>query len=407
MRKRILTLLCAAVLLATGCSSASSGKTGSLQKSKGFVSESSAETAVSSASVEETASSSETEEVEEAASSSASESADASLYTFQLESLAFQVPQDFWGDPTEGGDTLTFFYHYENDDADMAMLQFQSEDGQGLTADEFKDMKDDITEGYLEGMQTSDSVSDTDASEVVDAEVGGLPGVSFTAKASYSNVPLDAEVYIVIDESSDKLLAVAYFKTSGISSETDDAFQNIIDTALPADQVIVSAPTPSEDSSSGSSDESASSGSSSAGTNNDKAAALKDAEEALQYSDYSYDSLIDFLEYDGFTHEAAVYAADSVDADWKEEALSSANDYLKYSSMSESGLKDQLEFEKYTDDEVSYAMDHVDADWNAEALEDLKKWKDYDSTMSDDEIRDMLEIDGFTSDEISYAFDHQ
>lgn len=400
MKKRILSLICAAALLTAGCGSASSGKTGSIQKTNPFKEASSASTSV------ETAASSSSESTA-SASSEASQSSDetSSLYTFQLETLAFQVPQDFWGDPTEGGDSLTFFYHYENDESDMAMLQFQSEDGQGMSADEFRGMKDDIAEGYLEGMETSDSISDTDTSEVVDAELGGLPGVYFTAKASYSNVPLDAEVYIVIDESEDKLLAVAYFKTSGISSETDDAFQNIIDTAVPADQVTVSAP--SEESSSSSSDESAASGSSSAGTNNDKDAALKEAEESLQYSDFSHDGLVDYLEYDGFTHEAAVYAADNVEVDWNEEALNSANDYINYSPMSESGLKGQLEFEKYTDDEVNYAMDHIDADWNAEALEDLKEWKAYDSTKSDDEIRDMLELDGFTDEQIDYAFSQQ
>ncbi|MEE0954334.1 MAG: Ltp family lipoprotein [Eubacterium sp.] len=394
MKKRVLSLICAAALFVTGCSSASSGKTGSIEKNDPLKEESIS----SSSSSEAAAVSSESESTVSAFSESPAES----LYTFQLETLAFQVPQDFWGDPVSGGDDLTFFYHYENDESEMAMLQFQSQDAQGLTADEFKDMKDDIAEGFAQGMESDGTITGTDTSEVEDRELGGLPGVYFTAGADYSGVPLSCDVYLAIDESADKMLAAAYFKTSGISSETDDNWKNIIDTALPADQVTISTPAPSDDSDD-SDDESDSSDSEKEGTNDDKDAALEEAKTTLEYSSYSHDGLVEYLQYAGYTHEAAVYAADNVGADWKEEALESAEDYVEYSSMSESNLKEMLEFEEFTADEVSYAMDNIQVDYNAEAKEDLQSWKDYDSSMSDDKIREMMELDGFTDEQIDAA----
>lgn len=85
--------------------------------------------------------------------------------------------------------------------------------------------------------------------------------------------------------------------------------------------------------------------------------ALKSAESYLEYSAFSYEGLIDQLEYEGYSHSEAVYAVDNCGADWYEEAVESAKEYLEYSSFSRSGLIGQLEYEGFTHDQAVYGVD--------------------------------------------------
>ena len=82
--------------------------------------------------------------------------------------------------------------------------------------------------------------------------------------------------------------------------------------------------------------------------------ALKSAESYLNFSAFSYEGLIKQLEFEKYSHEEAVYAADNCGADWKEQAAKSAASYLEYSSFSREGLIDQLKFEGFTDEEATY-----------------------------------------------------
>lgn len=63
-----------------------------------------------------------------------------------------------------------------------------------------------------------------------------------------------------------------------------------------------------------------------------------------------------------FSQEAARYAIDNVDADWKANALKKANTYQETMSMSPSAIYDQLisEYgEKFTEEEAQYAIDNL------------------------------------------------
>lgn len=112
-----------------------------------------------------------------------------------------------------------------------------------------------------------------------------------------------------------------------------------------------------------------------------------------------------------FTPEAAQYAVDNLDADWKANALAKAESYSDMMHMSKAGIYDQLisEYgEQFTEEEAQYAVDHVEADWNANALE---KAKSYQSTMnmSPAAIRDQLTSEygeQFTAEEAEYAVSH-
>ncbi|MCM3721393.1 Ltp family lipoprotein [Solibacillus isronensis] len=94
--------------------------------------------------------------------------------------------------------------------------------------------------------------------------------------------------------------------------------------------------------------------------------ALKKAEmyaETMQMSKAGiYDQLIS--EYgEGFPKEAAQYAIDNLEFDWKANALEKAKSYAETMAMSDTAIYDQLisEYgEKFTAEEAQYAIDHLE-----------------------------------------------
>lgn len=89
----------------------------------------------------------------------------------------------------------------------------------------------------------------------------------------------------------------------------------------------------------------------------------------------------------------------------QENALSSAKDYLEYSGFSKSSLYDQLIYEKYPDDAARFAVENVDTDWKKNALRVAKSYLDYTS-FSDAGLRDQLSYEGFSDEEINYALNN-
>jgi hypothetical protein len=73
--------------------------------------------------------------------------------------------------------------------------------------------------------------------------------------------------------------------------------------------------------------------------------ALQKAHDYLDYAAFSYEGLIDQLEFEGYSTSEATYAADNCGADWNEQAVKAAKQYLSFTAFSESGLVDQLIFE--------------------------------------------------------------
>lgn len=90
--------------------------------------------------------------------------------------------------------------------------------------------------------------------------------------------------------------------------------------------------------------------------------ALKSAKDYLSFTAFSYKGLIDQLEYEKYSHEDAVYAADNCGADWNEQALKSAKNYLSFAAFSYKGLIEQLEYEQFTKEQATYGADNCGAD---------------------------------------------
>ncbi len=130
--------------------------------------------------------------------------------------------------------------------------------------------------------------------------------------------------------------------------------------------------------------------------------ALKSAKQYLSFTAFSYEGLIEQLEYEKYSHEDAVYAVDNCGANWNEQALKSAKQYLGHTAFSHSGLISQLEYEKFTSEQASYGADNCGADWNEQAAKSAKQYLEY-SSFSRDSLIDQLEYEGFTHDQAVYG----
>lgn len=130
--------------------------------------------------------------------------------------------------------------------------------------------------------------------------------------------------------------------------------------------------------------------------------ALKRAKEYLNYSSFSYDGLVEQLEFEGYTHSEAVYAADNCGANWNSQASDKAKEYLKYSAFSYSGLVEQLEFEGYSHSDAIDAVNNCGADWNEQAAKKAKQYLEY-SSFSRTGLIEQLEFEGFTHSQAVYG----
>src|SRR5699024_9822717 len=92
-------------------------------------------------------------------------------------------------------------------------------------------------------------------------------------------------------------------------------------------------------------------------------------------------------------------------------ALNKAESYANTMDMSKEGIYDQLvsEYgENFPEDAAEYAMDNIEADWKENALNKARTYAD-DMDMSDDAIFDQLVSEygeQFTEEEAQYAIDN-
>ena len=85
--------------------------------------------------------------------------------------------------------------------------------------------------------------------------------------------------------------------------------------------------------------------------------ALRSAENYLSFMPFSYNGLIEQLEFEKYSYEDAVYAADNCGADWNEQAAKKAKDYLDIMAFSKDGLIEQLEFDGFTHEQAVYGAE--------------------------------------------------
>ena len=141
--------------------------------------------------------------------------------------------------------------------------------------------------------------------------------------------------------------------------------------------------------------------------------ALSKASSYLSHSAFSYQGLIEQLEFSGFKHDAAVFAADNCGADWFEQAEKKAESYLKYSSFSRTGLIEQLEYSGFTNEEAVHGADYALSKPTGDGLTSgqsnaLNKAKSYlsHSAFSYTGLVEQLEYSGFDHEDAVFAADN-
>lgn len=87
--------------------------------------------------------------------------------------------------------------------------------------------------------------------------------------------------------------------------------------------------------------------------------AMAKAASYLSFQSFSYSGLVEQLEFEGFSHEDAVFAVDHCGADWNEQAALKAQSYLDFMSFSRQGLIDQLVFEGFSYEQAEYGVSAV------------------------------------------------
>ena len=130
--------------------------------------------------------------------------------------------------------------------------------------------------------------------------------------------------------------------------------------------------------------------------------ALASAKSYLSFSAFSYEGLINQLEFEQYSYEDAVFAADNCGAVWNDQALKSAKSYLEFSAFSYNGLIKQLEYEKFTSEQAKYAADNCGADWNEQAAKSAESYLSF-SSFSRDGLISQLEYEGFTREQAEYG----
>lgn len=114
---------------------------------------------------------------------------------------------------------------------------------------------------------------------------------------------------------------------------------------------------------------------------------------------------------DQFDVEAARYAIDNLNVDYKENALKCGENYKKTMHMSKARIYDQLTSEngeKFTTEQAQYAIDNIKGDYLESALKSAKNYQETMS-MSKDAIYDQLTSEygeKFTAEEAQYAIDN-
>ncbi len=130
--------------------------------------------------------------------------------------------------------------------------------------------------------------------------------------------------------------------------------------------------------------------------------AVDRAKSYLKVLSFSYNGLIEQLEFEKYSASDAKFAVDNCGANWNEQAIKTAKSYLKTLSFSYESLVEQLEFEKFTHEQAVYGVNNSGADWNAEALECARSYLrifDFDES----EMISQLQFEKFTDSQINYA----
>lgn len=97
-------------------------------------------------------------------------------------------------------------------------------------------------------------------------------------------------------------------------------------------------------------------GTSVAASTNERSQATSMAKSYLRSQGFSKSGLVEQLEYEGFSHSAAVWGVSHAGANWLTQAVKVSKEYLRSQAFSPSGLREQLEYEGFTHYQAAYGV---------------------------------------------------
>lgn len=133
--------------------------------------------------------------------------------------------------------------------------------------------------------------------------------------------------------------------------------------------------------------------------------ALTQAQAYLSYEPLSYTVLVKTLQLDGYSADAATYAADNCGADWDEQASRAIVDALEVRHYSCDGVTARLNAMGFTADQTARAVNTCGVDWDAQAARAAAYYLEH-APHSYRSLTTMLKYDGFTSEQITRAVDN-
>lgn len=126
--------------------------------------------------------------------------------------------------------------------------------------------------------------------------------------------------------------------------------------------------------------------------------AAESAQGHLNGAGVSKAKLIQALVEEGHSQEDAEFVVEIFGIDWNEMARGTAEFYTYYMPFSYQGMIDHLEYMGFTHEQAVYGTDQLEVDWDENVSEYIEKYYMYES-FAYDELVTALEEAGFTHDQ--------
>lgn len=248
---------------------------------------------------------------------------------------------------TEGNNTLDTESYYAESGEAVAMFQMQCISSPFDSFDELNADKDSLGDSY------GDAFDSFDVSGTSEYPISGTKGILYDYTGSTSGLDVHGKMLVYVSEIGGNLISLQMVQSDNTEYSYFNDFEKILDSVTlsqtsddsESEQIIAPVSDASDADSSGISLEYQN--------------ALSKAHDYLSFTSFSYSGLIDQLEYEEFSTEAATYAADNCGADWNEQAVKKAQSYLDFTSFSRQGLIDQLLYEGFTQEQAEYGASSV------------------------------------------------
>lgn len=274
--------------------------------------------------------------------------------------LKYEVPES-WEPSDESTDTDIYYYKGTSFSLEgMLYITYTELDG---------DILDEVNlSGFVDGLRSSTPDGYDDQFESHETSVSGIKAQRFSYLASEDNEEYKTDGVVFNCNSG---IVVMLMLSTSLEDDNSAVFESILSRlaieeasgtdgdSLKAEaesiieQGVKDALESGGDTSEGEADGSA------ASVGTEEKNALSTAKRYLKHMAFSREGLIDQLEYEGYSEDAAIYAVDNCGADWMEQAALKAQEYLNHMSFSRSGLIDQLEYEGFTSEEAEYGVSAV------------------------------------------------